>query len=180
MLQSYKAIVNKDTGEIIHAKFNDFNPFDDKKGYLFRTKNFSTKQYQDIKLSEVIKDKQDFMRMHLLAENIFKDTNTIMVRESKRKVRYAAIKDISEMIDLCERNTIQFLNRMVKLEILAEDITLVGETSVTKYVVNPLFFNSSKYISAELYFKFQVSLDYYLPDWVVRTYHEIGNIKYEK
>ena len=46
--------------------------------------------------------------------------------------------------------------------------------------LNPLFFNSKKYISADLYFLFQQSLDCYLPKWAIDKYHEIGNLRKEQ
>jgi hypothetical protein len=69
---------------------------------------------------------------------------------------------------------------MKKLHIIAERIDRVGDLTQIKYVINPLFFNSKKYINSDLYFLFQESLDMYLPNWVIRKFHEIGNINCEE
>jgi hypothetical protein len=166
-------------GVVLTEKEFKYSVFDSAKGYLFRAKNHFRKSYTDFKLSSVVKDRYDFLRVHLLAENIYKDTNTIMVRVNSRNVRTADIDDIADIIELSVKKTKEFISRMKKLHILAERIDTVGDTTSVKFVFNPLFFSSKKYISAELYFLFQESLDKHLPWWVIRKFHEVGNIKSE-
>jgi hypothetical protein len=164
-------------GVIYNEKAFKFTVFDDVKGYLFRAKNHYRKSYNDVRLSRVVKDRLDFLRVHLLAENIYKDTNTIMVRVNTRNVRAADIEDIATIIDLSIKKTREFINRMKKLHILAERIDTVGELVSSKFVFNPLYFSSRKYISSELYFLFRESLDKHLPYWVIRKFHDVGNLK---
>jgi hypothetical protein len=154
--------------------------FDNQKGYMFRGKNLYVKQYQDIKLSDVVSNLDDYCKIHLLAENIYKDTNCIAVRVSQRKVRMADIEDISKIVNLSIRRTKDFLTRVKKLHIIAERTDSIGNIVSAKYVFNPLFFNTSKYLSAELYFLFQESIDCYLPTWVTKRFHEYGNIVSDK
>ena len=166
-----------DTGEIFNIRKIQYNIFDEEKGYLFRAKNFNIKQYQDFKLSNVVKDDSDFCKIHKLAEHIYKDTNTICIRISNRRVRVADIEDISKIINLSHKRTRDFITRMKKLHIIAERVDNVGDMISTKFVFNPLIFSSNKYLSADLYFLFQESLDCYLPGWVTKRFHEYGNIK---
>jgi hypothetical protein len=171
--------IDEDTGEILRETSKRFNVFDADKGYLFWANAHQRRSYNKVKLSDAISDTLDFARVHLLAENIYKDTNTIMVRVSSTVVRVADIEDISAMIRLSPKRTKECLYRMLKLHVLAERTDRIGDIVQTKYVLNPIFFNSKKYISSDLYFLFQETLDCYLPTWVIVKFHEIGNIKKE-
>lgn len=169
--------VKNDTGELFNEKKSTFNPFPSDKGLLFRSRNAYRKSYQDIKLSNVILNRFDYMRVHLLAELMYKDTNAIAIRISDRKIRMADIEDISNIIKLTIKKTREFINRMKKLHVIAERVDNVGETTMTKYLLNPLFFSTSKYLNPDLYFLFQESLDKHIPKWAITRFHEIGNIK---
>lgn len=172
--------VDEHTGEVLSEKQKKYHIFDEDKGYLFKANAYQKRMYSDIKLSDYIKDRMDLLRTYILSENIYKDTNTLMVRVNTRLVRIATIEDIAKMITLSPKKTKEFLNRMKKLHIIAERIDKIGELIQVKYLLNPLFFNSKKYISADLYFLFQSSLDCYLPDWVIKRFHEVGNMKIEE
>lgn len=167
--------INEKTGEFFESRYKKFEVFNND-GYLLWAKKASRKQFNDIKLSDILGKGEDFRRAHILAELIYKDTNTIMVRENTRKVRVADVDDISHIIGLNIRRTKEFLNRMVEKHVLAKRIDKVGELTSEKYLFNPLFFMCSKRLSADLYFLFKESLDCYLPAYVVEEFHRIGNI----
>ncbi|MES0334747.1 MAG: hypothetical protein SFH39_00095 [Candidatus Magnetobacterium sp. LHC-1] len=172
--------IDEKTGEVKKETKAKFNIFDDDKGYLFKANAYQKRMYNDITLSTVISDRLDYARVHLLAERIYKDTNTIAVRVNTRKIRMADIEDIAKIIELSIKKSREFINRMKKLHVIAERIDIVGSTAQTKYVLNPLYFNCKKYISPDLYFLFQRSLDKHLPKWVIWRFHELGNIKTDK
>lgn len=176
----YKKTTNiNDNGEIINEQLIQVKLWDEDKGLLWQSKNISTKMFDDVKLSEFITNKQEFANIHLLAEKIYKQTNAIMVRVSKTKVRFATIEDMCNIIDLCERNTRIFINKMIKLKILAKRIDKIGERREEKYLMNPLLFFSSKWLSADLYFAFKDSLDNYLTNWQKQMFYEYGTMKGE-
>ena len=168
------------TGEILSEKKQVFTIFDEDKGYLFKSNAYQKRMYNDIRLSDFVRNRMDFARVHLLAENIYKDTNTIMTRINSKTIRVSDIEDIAIMIELSPKKTKEFLSRMKKAHIIAERVDRIGELVQAKYILNPIFFNSKKYISADLYFLFQSTLDAYLPFWAVARFHEIGNIKKEQ
>lgn len=171
--------IDEDTGEILNEKKRQYTIFDNDKGYLFWAKAYQRRSYSKVKLSEAVTNMLDFARVHLLAENMYKTTNTIMVRVNRDTIRLADIEDISKIIGLSIRKTKEFLKIMISLQIIAERVDKIGDLVQIKYILNPLFFNSSKYISADLYFLFQRSLDMYLPQWVINKFHEIGNLSKE-
>lgn len=175
-----RSVVNmNDHGEIINKKVTKIKIWDESKGLLWRAKNNSTKMFEDIKLSEIITNKNEYANIHLLAEKIYKQTNAIMVRVSKTKVQFATIDDISDIIGVGIQNTRRFINKMIRLKIIAKRVDKIGKRIEEKYLINPLFFSSSKYLSADLYFSFRSSLDSYLTDWQKQLFHEYGNIKGE-
>lgn len=180
MLEEIKTVQDTETGQVYSTKKRQYNILDEKKGYYFRYNSGSVKQYKDIKLSEFIKDRKDFMRIHLLAENIYKSSNELMVRVSTRKIRYMTIEDIAEVVGLCERKATAFINRMIRMEVIARQINQVGESELIVYVMNPLFFNSCKYLPPNLYFLFESSLKPYIPQNIQEWYHEVGSISKEQ
>ena len=178
MIIQNNTFTNTETGEVFDGKPKQFDIFPDDK-YLFWAKKHFRKSYQDIKLSDIVGTGEDFHKIHLLFEYLHNDTNTLMVRVSRNKIRIADIEDVSNIIGLNVRHTKEFINRMICKHVIAENISRVGDNVITKYVVNPLFQNTSKHLTADLYFLFEESLNNYLPKWVVQKFHEIGNIKSE-
>jgi len=82
------------------------------------------------------------------------------------------------MIRLCERNTKDFVKRMIDLGIMAKAIVNSNEQIDVQYYLNPLYFLSSKYLSPGLYMLFRKQLDDHLPQWVIKKFNEcINSIK---
>ena len=77
-------LVNEKTGEYFESRYKKFEIFNND-GYLLWAKKASRKQFHDVKLTDILGKGEDFRRAHILAELIYKDTNTIMVRENARK-----------------------------------------------------------------------------------------------
>lgn len=179
MLIENRSYTDDQTGEYFPAKPRLIDPFPEK-GYLFKAKSHGRKTFEDIKLSDIVGTGEDFRRVHLLAEYLYKDTNMLMIRESKRKVRIADEEDISSIISLNVRRTKEFIKRMTDKHVMAKRVDTVGDTVMVKYLYNPLFFNTSKYLPVDIYFTFQESLDKYLPQWAIRKFHEIGNRLYKE
>jgi len=142
-----------------------FKNYDDKKqAVLFVHNNHSVQMLQSIKLSSIVRDRNDFARCHIMAENLYKDMNFIAVRETARKTRYADVNDLADILELSKKSTREFISRMKKLHILAECKQEVGGTTLTKFVLNPLFFKTNKWLSTELYFLFQESIDPFITE----------------
>lgn len=170
---SIKRVTNiDDDGVIVNTKDYKYTIFDNDTGYLFMNKANFIKSYQGIKLSSILKNKLDIANMYLLAENIYKNTNMICSIKKKKKVP-ASITDMAKMIDLCERNAKEFVDRMMQLGIMAKVVVNTHETIQIQYHINPLYFNSNKYISPALYMMFRKQLDDHLPTWVIRKFNEL-------
>lgn len=160
-----------DDGVIVSTKDYCYTIFDNDKGYLFRNKAYYIKGYQGIKMSKVLDNKIDIANMYLLAENLYKDTNMISIYRNKRYFP-ADIVDIAKMLNLCERNARDFINRMIDKGLIAKNTIKIVEDIKIHYHINPLYFNTNKYLSPALYMMFREQLDEYLPEWVIRKFNE--------
>ena len=172
----YKRITTIDEdGVILNIKDFKYTIFDNEKGYLFKNRSYYFKGFKvDNRLSDKVSDFADIGRLHVLAENTYADTNMIAYYKNK-KYYPAGIKEISEMIRLCERNTKDFVKRMIDLGIMAKAIVNSNEQIDIQYYLNPLYFLSSKYLSPGLYMLFRKQLDEYLPQWVINKFNECIN-----
>lgn len=149
--------------------------FDKEKGYLFKNSSYYFKGFKlENKLLNIVTDFNDLGRLLVLAEHTYADTNMIAYYKNK-KYYPAGIKEIAEMIRLCERNTKDFLKRMIDLGIIAKAIINTNEQIEVQYYLNPLYFISSKYLSPGLYMLFRKQLDEYLPQWVIKKFNECIN-----
>ena len=119
----------------------------------------------------MISNKADYANMHLLGENLYKDTSMIAVKRN-RKVYPAEIKEMSQIIGLNERYTKEFVQRMMELGVIAKLVINTKETIQVQYHANPLYFTSSKYISSALYMMFRKQLDEHLPAWAIQRFNE--------
>ena len=172
----YKRITTIDEdGVILNIKDFKYTIFDNEKGYLFKNRSYYFKGFKvDNRLSDKVSDFADIGRLHVLAENTYADTNMIAYYKNK-KYYPAGIKEISEMIRLCERNTKDFVKRMIDLGIMAKAIVNSNEQIDVQYYLNPLYFLSSKYLSPGLYMLFKKQLDEHLPQWVINKFNEYIN-----
>lgn len=172
----YKRVTTIDEdGVILNTKDFKYTIFDNEKGYLFKNRSYYFKGFKvDNRLSDKVSDFADIGRLHVLAENTYADTNMIAYYKNK-KYYPAGIKEISEMIRLCERNTKDFVKRMINLGIMAKAIVNSNEQIDVQYYLNPLYFLSSKYLSPGLYMLFRKQLDEHLPQWVINKFNECIN-----
>jgi len=172
----YKRVTTIDEdGVILNIKDFKYTIFDNEKGYLFKNRSYYFKGFKvDNRLSDKVSDFADIGRLHVLAENTYADTNMIAYYKNK-KYYPAGIKEISEMIRLCERNTKDFVKRMIDLGIMAKAIVNSNEQIDIQYYLNPLYFLSSKYLNPGLYMLFRKQLDEHLPQWVINKFNECIN-----
>jgi len=163
-------------GKVVSEGAKKFKIWDDEKGYLFQAKEQFVKKFSDTKLSDFVKNKLEYANLHILAENIFRDTNMIAVK-TRNIARPADMPDISMLIGLCERRTRQFLDRTMLKGIIAKTIINTEERIETQYYLNPLFFMSNKYLSPFLFMMFREQLKPYLKEWAWQALNEAANLR---
>jgi len=162
--------IDENTGELLKTQAYKYQIFDPDKGYLFKSRSHYVKGYQGVRLSDVVTNRTDYASMHLLAESLYKETNMIYSYRNK-KYYPADIKDMANITGLSERYTKEFLSRMITAGIIAKVIVNTHETVQIQYHINPLYFNTNKYLSPALYMLFRKQLDEHLPEWVVKLFN---------
>jgi hypothetical protein len=162
-------ITDPSTGEVYSDKseYATNKLWKDGKGGMIMPRNGHKKIYGVVKLTDVVKDKGDRANILVLLDNIYKDTNKIC---AGRKI--AGIPDIAAMLNLREERAKRFLWRMMKIGIIAKMTVEVAGTTSVSWVFNPVFVNSCRYVSPELYLTFQKYIDEVLPEWMRRKYAE--------
>lgn len=170
---------NETTGEIYSQKEKNSKSllWKDGCGAILKPRNYHYKVYQDIKLSTVIENKSDLLKVYILTEYIYKNTNMIYVPTKSSSFRPANIEDLSKILNLCNSRIKKFISRMKKIGILAELVMEIKDLKYTIYVFNPVYINSCKYISNELYLLFKPFLDTYFPNWIKEKYLELNEDK---
>lgn len=174
MLKQSRYISNQ--GEIVSEGAKTFKVYDEEKGVLFRARNFFVKSFSDCKLSTFIENKTDYANLHILAENIYKDTNMIGVKEMG-KARPANIDDIGKLIKLCTRRTKPFLDRMIGAGLIARVEITTKKSKAIHYYMSPLFFMSNRYLSPYLFMIFKDQLTPFLKPWAIKALNDSENLK---
>jgi hypothetical protein len=159
------------TGQVYRSKDKKYVIFDNDKGYRFRPNSHYIKGYQGLQLSKIITAKIDIANMYLLSEHLYKHTNMICVRQNNKKYRPANMEDMSLMVCMCERKTKDFVKRMTDLCLIAKNTIKIGDEIDVQYHINPLYFNTSQFLSHSLYMMFRSQLDSELPPWVIERFN---------
>lgn len=149
----------------------------DDKGAILKPRNYHNKFYQDAKLSETIENKSDLLKIYILTEYIYKNTNMIYIKTKNNSFRPANINDLSEILGLCDERIKKYIRKMKNIGIIAELTIEIKKLKYSVFVFNPIYINSCKYISNELYLLFKPYLDEYFPDWIKDKYGELNENK---
>lgn len=172
MIKQTKYIDDK-TGEIFKTDNKFVNAqFDEGKGYLFWSRKNHNKIYHDIDFPEQISD-NELGKLFKLSQYIYSNTNLLAYR-GNGGVKPYDIVDISKVINLNEKRTKLFMQKMVKYKIIAKVNIEFGEKSDIHYYLNPVYFFSGSRIPLNLYLIFRNELDNILPEWVRLKYNEIN------
>lgn len=157
------------TGQIYHSSERKISAaFDEEKGYLFwARKNFS-KQFQGINFPKEM-TMQEIGQMTVLAKKIWSNTNMLGYR-GNGGIKPMNISHIAKTICLKDRQTRNFLNKMIKLGVIARVDIETDDRKETQFYINPLYFFSSSRLPLNLYLIFRESLDQHLPEWVIERF----------
>ena len=136
-------------------------------GGMIKFRNYHHKGFADKRLYDVIKDKSDLSSALILAEFIVKNTNRIGRLDGKG---FASVSDIGEILNLSANRVTRFLNRMIRLRILAKITTETSNARMVSYAFNPVYVLSCKYIPLDLYVAFQEDINEVIPEWMKARY----------
>jgi hypothetical protein len=168
-------IVDTKTGEVKYsAPMGYFPPrFDEERGYLFWNQKNHATQFADVDFPEAM-SMMDRGRLATLAKRIWANTNCIGKRSRDQEKRFEPcdLDDIAEILGIAPRYAKEWLDRMVKMEVMAVSLVTVGQYTDTHYYINPIYFFSSDRLPLNLYLLFRRQLDKVLPDWVQGRFAE--------
>lgn len=175
--EEHSVLVDENTGEIYREelKQNYSKLWKDGKGYMLKHRNYHIKYYEDVYLSDIITDNGDLFKTYRLVEYIFKNTNVIYNRKHGRIRSPAQIEDIAEILSISVKRARAYMTRMKDMGIIAEITLEIHKMKYKSYVFNPVYVNSCKYISNELYILFKPYLDSCIPNWAKMKYLEWSN-----
>jgi len=162
-------IIDPATGEVKHSKVRAINAaFDEEKGYLFWARKNFAKSFSDVPYPNEMTD-TEIGRMARLAKKIWSNTNMLGYR-GNGGVRPYGVPEVAKELGISERQARTFLNKMVRLGLMARVEVEVGEATETHLYINPIYFFSSNRVPLNLYLIFREQFDAVLPEWVKREY----------
>ena len=157
--------VNTDTGEIKIIDSHVCKYWDDERGYLFWPNRNKFSMFTDVPLPKGVTD-NDYAKLCKLAHHLKPNTNIIVYR-GHSSVCPATIEIMAKKyLDITPHRAVIFINKMIRLRVIAEDKSKTGNSKHKKYLMNPLYFICGKWVNANLYFAFAKDLDPVIPDYV--------------
>lgn len=170
MIKKETTYTDEETGQI-YREYNRYIPekFNDK-GYLFKTKVRFVREFcdQDYPAEMSV---NDIGRFDLLCKKIYKDTN-MLVEYTRAGIVPAGIKDISNTIQLAERQSRTYIHKLISLGLINK-VNIKSERGIEiQYYVNPLYRHNGARLNLNLYLIFREQLDHVLPPWVKKQFAE--------
>jgi hypothetical protein len=102
-------------------------------------------------------------------KKIWANTNMLGVK-GNGGVRALDIEDIAKVLSVTNNQGYRFVEKMIKLGVLAKVKINSNGQQVIQYYVNPIHWFAGKRISLNLYLLFKAQLDTLLPTWVIQRY----------
>lgn len=164
---------DRETGEIYsekHLKVSAY--FDEAKGYLFWSRKDFAKMFSDVDFPSDLSD-SDIGKLTKLSKRMYSTTNLIAYK-GNGGVKAHSIKTIAKLLNISERQSRLFINKMIKYGIIGSVKCKVKHDISYQYYMNPIYFTSSNRIPLNLYLLFKKQLDEILPDWVRRKYKDLN------
>ena len=171
-----KSIVYDDeTGEVKHVKMQGMDfLFPDGKGYRLFMNRRSVRHFPDIDYPPEL-SKMDIANLHLLSRKILGDT-CMLGYKSGGLYKPMDEEQMRQIVGLCEKRFKTWLNRVIKLGMMARG-TMEYEGGVfVQYYMSPLYFFSGIYLPLHLYLLFKDQLDRHLPRWAIEKYMRMAEV----
>lgn len=167
MIKQTRLISNE--GEVIKNRVHHIAAaFDEEKGYLFWIRKTHTKSFADTPYPPSMTH-TEIGRMAVLAKRIWSNTNMLGYR-GNGGVKPYDVEQIGKTVDLGPRQAARFVEKMIKVGMMARVRVDSSGKKETQYYINPIFYFSGNRISLNLYLIFKEQLDKVLPEWVKAEY----------
>ncbi len=167
----WTTVIDPRTGEILKSQGKEFPAaFDEAQGYLFWNKKSFAKSFQDVDYPEEMND-LEVGRMARLAKRIYSNTNMLGYR-GNGGVKPLTVEQMAEILKMKPRQAYRFVEKMIKLGIMARVKVECENHTQTQYYINPMYYFSSNRLPLNLYLMFQPQLDEVLKPWVIQKFKE--------
>lgn len=171
--------IDENTGEICADKARFISAaFDEEKGYLFWVRKNFAKSFQDVDFPSEMSF-TEIGRMAKLAKKIWSNTNMLGYR-GHGGIKPYNVEMIGEVIGLKPRQAARFVDKMIRLGVMAKVTVQAEKKREVHYYINPLYFFSSNRLPLNLYLIFRNQLDPFLPNWVIHRFNEQNSSKEDK
>lgn len=159
-------------GEVISEKNERFADALNDEGYRFPSHKIGARIFSDVKFPNNVTD-TEIGKMTRLSKVMIGKTNMLGYRKYRDIIPYT-IKEIGEIVGLCEERGRKFVNRMCKLRMMQEITTNSGK----QYYINPAYFMASgQRLSLDLFLLFRNELTTILPKWVITSFLMQAQVK---
>lgn len=163
-----------ETGELMHQRkrVSKFSLFDEERGYMLFLNNNQVRTFPHIDWPDGI-TKIDRANLFELSRHIYSKTNMLAYRGNHDVIKPMDEYRMASIVDLCEKRFKTWLNRMIRLGMIARMTIEIEGMTVTQYYLNPLYFFSDKYLPLNLYLLFQTQIDRHIPWWAKQRFAEM-------
>lgn len=163
--------VDPETGEIKQKNVQRKVYFDEQNGYLFFSQKNGARTFDGIDLPDTLTD-FDIAKLYRLSRRIYRNSNLLTYRTGNN-IKPMQIMQIARLLHMSERCAVIFVNKMIRMRILAKAVIDIGSEKQVQYYMNPIYFFNGKWLSLNLYLLFKVDLDGVLPDWVRQKFNDV-------
>lgn len=154
----------EDTGELVMEKKEKVSDLINEAGYKLPWNKASARMFSEVSFPSEMSD-AEIGKMARLAKLMIADSNMLGYRTRKGIKPYTE-EELVELLGLSPRRGKEFLEKMIRLKVMAVIERHIGELRVREFYINPAYFFSGTRISLNLYLLFRESLDSLLPSWV--------------
>ena len=166
-------IIDNETGKLCSTKVQYISAaFREDRGYLFWARKNFAKSFQDVPYPPEMSF-DEIGQMAVLAKHIWADTNMLGYR-GNGGVKPYNVEQIGQIIKVGRRQAYRFVNKMIRLGMMAKVKIKTKTRTEMQFYVNPIYFFSSNRIPLNLYLIFREQLDEVLPEWVKAKFMEIA------
>lgn len=162
--------INDKTGEVISQKERHMTDVLTEEGYKVPSHKLGAKLFANIPFPKDMTD-NEIGKMARLAKLMIADSNMLGYR-ARTGIKAYNQEQIIEIVGLSYKRGKEFIDKTIKLKVMAKTIRIIGDLEQEEYYINPAYFFAGKRINLNLYLLFRESLDPVIPAWVKREFME--------
>lgn len=165
------------SGDVLRQTTKSVGSQFDANGYLFWNRKNNSRIFHDMPLPYDLTD-SELGKITKLAHCLDPSSN-MLVKRTNQGIRGMSADDVGKKLGLKERQQRTFLNKMIRLGVMAKARIITEGNRYIYYYMNPMYYHSSSRISVGLYLIFKEQLDKVLQPWVIGKFMEQAKAREE-